>query len=309
MLNRRGFATSIQCPACGHVVSCPDCDLPLTHHHEGNKAVCHYCDYTIATPPSCPQCKFSNVRYTGSGTQRLEIEIAKGFPNSPLARMDADSMKKPGSHERTLSDFRQGKTQILLGTQMIAKGLDFPNVLLVGVINADSALHFPDFRASERTFQLVTQVAGRSGRGEKPGRVFVQTYSPEHPAIELAREHDFLSFAKQELEHREKFHYPPFASIARVIVRGPDAAATEAFANVITQTAEKVRVSQGATDVRFLGPAPPPLAKLKTFYRFHVMFLADEPIVLNRLLARIQADLKTPKDVEYVIDIDPIDML
>jgi primosomal protein N' (replication factor Y) len=223
--------------------------------------------------------------------------------------MDADSMKKPGSHERTLSDFRHGKTRILLGTQMIAKGLDFPNVLLVGVINADSALHFPDFRAAERTFQLVTQVAGRSGRGEKPGHVFVQTYSPDHPAIELARDHDFLSFAEQELEHRKKFKYPPYGSIARIIVRGPDPAIAEAFANTITQTVEKVRTLQGATEVRFLGPAPPPLAKLKTFYRFHIMFVADEPSSLNRLLTRVHAELKPPKDVEYVIDIDPVDML
>jgi primosomal protein N' (replication factor Y) (superfamily II helicase) len=309
MLNRRGFATTIQCPACGYVVSCPDCDLPLTHHHDGSKAVCHYCDYTIATPRACPQCRSPEVRYTGSGTQRLEIEIAKGFPNSPLARMDADSMKKPGSHERTLSDFRNGKTKILLGTQMIAKGLDFPNVLLVGVINADSALHFPDFRAAERTFQLVTQVAGRSGRGEKPGHVFVQTYSPDHPAIELAREHDFLSFAKQELEHREKFQYPPFGSVARIIIRGLDPAVTEAFANSITQTVEKIRALQGSTQVRFLGPAVPPLAKLKTFYRFHILFVAEEPGILNRLLTRVHAELKPPKDVEYVIDIDPVDML
>jgi primosomal protein N' (replication factor Y) len=309
MLNRRGFATTIQCPACGFVVACPDCDLPLTHHHDGSKAVCHYCDYTIPTPRTCPQCASPEVRYTGSGTQRLEIEIAKGFPNSPLARMDADSMKKPGSHERTLSDFRQGKTKILLGTQMIAKGLDFPNVLLVGVINADSALHFPDFRAAERTFQLVTQVAGRSGRGEKPGHVFVQTYTPDHPAIELAREHDFLSFAKQELEHRQKFQYPPFGSIARIIVRGPDPVTTESFANSITQIIDKVRSIQGASAVRYLGPAAPPLAKLKTFYRFHIMCVADEPVILNRLLTRVQAELKPPKEVEYVIDIDPVDML
>ncbi len=153
LLNRRGFATSIQCPHCGFVVACPDCDLPLTHHHDGSKAVCHYCDYTIPTPSMCPQCKFADIKYAGTGTQRLEFEIKRRFPSAQVARMDSDTMKKPGSHERTLHDFRQGKIHILLGTQMIAKGLDFPNVLLVGVINADTALHFPTFVLPKKRFK------------------------------------------------------------------------------------------------------------------------------------------------------------
>ncbi len=174
LLNRRGFATTIQCPACGYVVACPECDMPLTHHRDGSKAICHYCDYTIATPPWCPPCRFDGIRYGGLGTQRLEVEVKARFPEIPIARMDSDTMRKPGSHQKVLSAFRSGEIRILLGTQMIAKGLDFPNVLLVGVINADSALHFPDFRAAERTFQLVTQVAGRTGRGNRGGQVIVQ---------------------------------------------------------------------------------------------------------------------------------------
>ncbi|MEL7336995.1 MAG: primosomal protein N', partial [Planctomycetota bacterium] len=191
LLNRRGFATNIQCPACGHVVACPDCDLPLTHHRDGSKAVCHFCDYQIPTPPWCPVCRYDNVRYSGTGTQRLEQEVKARFPEGRVARMDSDTVRRPGSHERILAGFRGGDLNILLGTQMIAKGLDFPNVLLVGVINADSALHFPDFRAAERTFQLVTQVAGRTGRGGRGGRVVVQTYTPEHPAIVAASKHDY----------------------------------------------------------------------------------------------------------------------
>ncbi len=309
LLNRRGFATAIQCPACGHVVSCPDCDLPLTHHHEGSKAVCHYCDYTIPTPPVCPKCKFDGIRYTGLGTQKLEMEVKSRFAGVSVARMDSDTMKKPGSHERTLSEFRRGEIRILLGTQMIAKGLDFPNVLLVGVINADTALHFPDFRAAEKTFQLVTQVAGRTGRGEKPGRVLVQTFSPEHPAIQMASQHDYQGFMGQELTSREKFGYPPYGSIARIIVRGPELPPTEAFADTIARAITKTREIQGATDVRLLGPAAPPIARLRGNHRLHMILVSSDAGQLNRLLTRVDSELKPPKDVLYVIDVDPIDML
>ncbi|MFO0922670.1 MAG: primosomal protein N' [Pirellulales bacterium] len=308
LLNRRGFATSIQCPHCGFVVACPDCDLPLTHHHDGSKAVCHYCDYTIPTPSMCPQCKFADIKYAGTGTQRLEFEIKRRFPSAQVARMDSDTMKKPGSHERTLHDFRQGKIHILLGTQMIAKGLDFPNVLLVGVINADTALHFPDFRASEKTFQIVTQVAGRTGRGEKAGQVLVQTFSPEHPAIMTATKHDYLAFATQELEHRSKFGYPPFGSLARMILRGPHAESTEAYAGSVVKSMQHLRPTI-AEEVRILGPAPPPIAKLRGLYRFHIMLAAPDPAPLNRLLSRMVADMKPPEGIQFVIDIDPIEML
>ena len=308
LLNRRGFATTIQCPGCGHVVSCPDCDLPLTHHRDGAKAVCHYCDYQIPTPPVCPSCKFDGIHYAGLGTQRLEVEVQQRFPQASVARMDSDTMRRPGSHERVLSRFRSGELQILLGTQMIAKGLDFPNVLLVGVINADSALHFPDFRAAERTFQLVTQVAGRTGRGEKPGRVLVQTFSPEHPAIMAASHHDFLGFAREELVKREQFGYPPYGYLARIIMRGPEQGPTEAFAESFAARLQTTRHLQGI-DARLLGPAPPPLARLRGKYRYHIMIHTHEPEPLNRLLVRTVADIKPPKDIQYVIDIDPVDTL
>ncbi len=310
LLNRRGFATTIQCPACGHVVSCPDCDMPLTHHRDGSKAVCHYCNYTIATPPWCPDCRFDGIRYGGLGTQRLEAEVKARFAEARIARMDSDTMRRPGSHQRVLSAFRAGGVDILLGTQMIAKGLDFPNVLLVGVINADSALHFPDFRAAERTFQLVTQVAGRTGRGDRGGRVIVQTFSPEHPAIQAASRHDYFQFATDELVHRRKFNYPPLGSIARIIVRGEVEDLTEATAQSLLGRLESARQALGH-EVRILGPAPPPISKLRGKYRFHILLQSVDPAHLNETIRRSIESFKIPEkdDVQYVVDIDPLDML
>jgi len=308
LLNRRGFATSIQCPSCGFVVSCPDCDLPLTHHREGSKAVCHYCDYTIAAPQVCPQCGFDAIRLAGLGTQKLEMEVQSRFPEAVIARMDSDTMKKPGSHERVLADFRSGRVQILMGTQMIAKGLDFPNVLLVGVINADTALHFPDFRASERTFQLVTQVAGRTGRGDRAGEVLVQTYSPDHPAILAACKHDYRAFSELELQQREQFGYPPYASLARIIMRGPVQLEAEEFAEELIKKVQ-LEISRTGAPVRVLGPAPPPISKLRGHYRFHAMLISKDAAALNAVLARLQSTTKPSGENLYLIDIDPIDML
>ena len=310
LLNRRGFATTIQCPSCGHVVACPDCDMPLTHHRDGGKAVCHYCDYTIATPPWCPACRFDGIRYGGLGTQRLEVEVKARFPNANVARMDSDTMRRPGSHQKVLSAFRSGEIDMLLGTQMIAKGLDFPNVLLVGVINADSALHFPDFRAAERTFGLVTQVAGRTGRGDRGGRVIVQTYSPEHPAIQAASRHDYEQFAHDEMIARKKFNYPPLGSVARIIIRGTVEEVTEATADSLVMRLESAREKLGH-EVRILGPAPPPISKLRGKYRFHILLQAVESGPLGETIRTATNQFVIPEkdDVQYVIDIDPMDML
>ena len=308
LLNRRGFATSIQCPSCGFVVKCPDCDMALTHHREGNKAVCHYCDYTIAAPQLCQQCGFDAIRLAGLGTQKLEMEVQQRFPDATIARMDSDTMKKPGSHERVLADFRSGRVQILMGTQMIAKGLDFPNVLLVGVINADTALHFPDFRASERTFQLVTQVAGRTGRGDRGGEVLVQTYSPDHPAIIAACKHDYVAFSTFELVQREQFGYPPFSSLARIIMRGPVQLEAEEFAEGIIKKVQ-IEIARTNAPIRVLGPAPPPIAKLRGHYRYHAMLISKDAAALNAILARVQATTKPVGENLYLIDIDPVDML
>ncbi|MEO1615377.1 MAG: primosomal protein N' [Planctomycetota bacterium] len=310
LLNRRGFATNIQCPSCGHVVACPDCEMPLTHHRDGSKAVCHYCDYTIATPPWCPECRFDGIRYGGLGTQKLEMEVKARFPNARIARMDSDTMRRPGSHQRVLSAFRSGELDLLLGTQMIAKGLDFPNVLLVGVINADAALHFPDFRAGERTFQLVTQVAGRTGRGDRGGRVIVQTFTPEHMAIQAASRHDYDSFAEAEIKNRKKFNYPPLGSVARLIIRGTVEEVTESTATSLAQRLESAKEKLGA-EVRILGPAPPPMPKLRGKYRFHILLQAVDPLQLGATIRTATKTFKIPEkdDVQYVIDIDPLDMM
>ncbi len=269
LLNRRGFSTHIQCPSCGEVVRCPECEIALTHHRTEEIALCHYCDYQIPAPAACPSCQFAGISYRGLGTQRLEAEVRARFPGVRCLRMDTDTMQSRGAHERALDSFRSGEVKILLGTQMIAKGLDFPNVTLVGVINADTALHLPDFRSAERTFHLVTQVAGRTGRGEKGGRVLVQTFNPEHPAIQAAVRHDYHAFANGELPIRQMFSYPPFSTMARFVVRGPGEKATEQYAQVLGQALVAALDAENA-GARVLGPAAAPFAKLRGKYRFQI---------------------------------------
>ncbi len=308
LLNRRGYSTHIQCNACGHVVSCPECAIALTHHLARHVALCHYCDYETRPPQRCPQCGFEGIRYGGLGTQRLEAEVTARFSKYRCLRMDSDTMQKHGSHADALARFRAGEVHILLGTQMIAKGLDFPNVTLVGVINADTSLHFPDFRAAERTFQLVTQVAGRTGRGEKGGRVLVQTFSPDHPAITAALAHDYPAFAEGELPAREHLHYPPFASMIRLVVRGPGEAVAEQFA---TTLGERLRAELAEADFtwRVLGPAPAPIGKLRGQYRFQIQVHGTDVAALRGAVRAASADLKPPEDVQWIVDVDPLDML
>ncbi len=306
LLNRRGFSTHIQCPACGKVVQCPDCELALTHHRHDELAICHYCDYQMTAPPVCPDCGFEGIRYSGLGTQRLEAEVRSRFPNATCLRMDSDTMKQPGSHESSLARFRAGEIQVLLGTQMIAKGLDFPNVTVVGVINADTALHLPDFRASERTFQLVTQVAGRTGRGQKGGRVYVQTYNPEHAAIQAAEQHDYHRFAETELPIRKQFDYPPYGRMTRIVVRGSSQTQTEQFADTI---AERLNRSLPDESYRLLGPAPAPMEKLRGKYRFHMILQFRSSEEMFDALREAQAKLQPPEDLQWIADVDPIDML
>ncbi len=308
LLNRRGFSTHIQCPGCGHVVRCQDCDIALTHHREAGQAICHYCDYQTPAPQRCPECGFEGIRYSGLGTERLEAEVRARFPDTPCLRMDSDTMQKPGSHEAALARFRAGEVRILLGTQMIAKGLDFPNVTLVGVVNADTALHLPDFRAAERTFQLVTQVAGRTGRGDKGGRVLVQTFSPEHPAIQAALRHDYLAFADRELPNREEYGYPPYSSMVRLVVRGPVEAVAEAFADHLAESFSKLNEERDEP-VRMLGPTAAPISKLRGKHRFHMLLLCPDGQLLRNLVREATKDLKPPDEVQWIADVDPLDML
>ena len=307
LLNRRGFATHVQCLGCGHTARSDQCDLALTLHQPGHRGICHGCGLVTRLPADCPDCHMPGLVHSGTGTQRLEEQIRRSFPDAAVARMDTDTMRSRGSHERTLDAFRNREIDILVGTQMIAKGLDFPAVMLVGVVNADAALHLADFRASERTCQLVTQVAGRSGRGPLGGRVVVQTSTPDHPAIRAAAVHDYEAFVRSELPVREALLYPPYGHIVRIVVRSVDERAASDWAGNVAD-----RLRQEATTmpvVRVLGPAPAPIARLRDRFRWHVQVHGPEGVALRDLVARATASLKTPDDVAWIIDVDPVEML
>jgi primosomal protein N' (replication factor Y) len=301
-LNRRGFATHLFCLRCGHVEKCPDCDVGMTYHSKPGILICHYCGRRQPPPSVCPSCSSETFNYWGTGTQKIEEEVLRKFPEIRVGRMDADAMKKRGGHERLLAGFAEGEIDILIGTQMVAKGLDFPNVTVVGVVNADVALSLPDFRANERTFQLITQVAGRAGRGPKGGRVFIQTFQPEHLAIQLAAKHDYESFAKDELETRRARGYPPFGRLARIIVRSQSRQrAAEAIQTVAARLAEPARIA----GVKILGPQPCPVAKISRFWRYHMLLKAPTAKALMFLWDKTRSDLATPGPVQMAIDVDP----
>lgn len=308
LLNRRGYSTHLRCPGCNEVVECPNCAVSMTFHREMNKVLCHWCDHRCDPPQKCPTCKSPKILYGGFGTQKLEAEVRARFRNVPLVRMDADTMRQPGSHQRALDAFREGETKILLGTQMIAKGLDFPNVTLVGVINADSALHLPDFRAAERTFHLVTQVAGRTGRGEKGGRVLVQTFQPEHPAIQAAVRHDYAMFAKSELPERKMLGYPPYGAMGRVVSRGPSEIAVETFISAVADRFRETSAKMGI-ELRALGPAVAPIARLQNDFRYHLQLQTADRASLHAVASACWNQVMMPEGVRAIIDLDPVDMM
>jgi primosomal protein N' (replication factor Y) len=311
LLNRRGFNTHIHCPACGHVAQCAHCDLSLTYHRKRAAMVCHYCGWECEPLHQCPACGTAAVKYQGLGTEKLEEEVATRFPGISVTRMDSDTMARPGSHRRALDDFKEGRTRILLGTQMIAKGLDFPNVTLVGVVNADVALHVPDFRAAERTFQLLAQVAGRTGRGDKGGRVMIQTFNPDHPAIRLAAKHDYLSFASQEMEIRHTHQYPPYQRLARLIIRSEKETLAGDFADKLSGAFQTTlsRAKPNSVAVRLLGPAECPVFRLNGFYRFHFQIQSASSQRLHEVLRETLAVVKPQHGVEFQVDVDPHSML
>ena len=323
LLNRRGFSTHVHCPACGHVAQCQNCDLALTFHRTKAALVCHYCGWETAPFGKCPACQQPTIRYQGLGTEKLQAEVEEKFPGYVCQRMDSDTMSKPGSHRRVLDAFRDGLVHVLVGTQMIAKGLDFPNVTLVGVVNADVGLHLPDFRSAERTFQLLAQVAGRAGRGEKGGQVLVQTFTPEHPCVTLAAQHDFVSFAGLELAHRKEHRYPPFERMARLIVRSEKQDAAAAFADTLAAALARAQAPVAVSDgtgglrpplaqpvpVRVLGPAECPVFRLNNFYRFHFQVQSESSGRLHEVLREVAAVARPPGGVEFQVDIDPYSML
>jgi primosomal protein N' (replication factor Y) (superfamily II helicase) len=324
-LNRRGYSTSLQCPKCGYVAECPNCSLALTYHRPDQRLRCHICGHAAPVPSVCPNAKCKNpaIRYAGLGTQKVEDTLAKLFPNARVRRMDADTMKRKDDYRKTLGDFRAGKTDILVGTQMIAKGLHFPNVTLVGIIYADLALHQPDFRAGERTFQLLTQVAGRAGRGDVEGEVFVQSFTPFHPAIQYARRHDFNGFYEQEIEFREQLKYPPASRVALLTLRGRNEDkvkfSAEHLKKVLESTVHSPQSENQQTGDRGLktvdfrdliisGPAPAPLLRAETYYRYQLMLRTRAMSKLSQTLAKIIESLALPEAVTLAVDIDPVNL-
>ena len=307
-LNRRGYSTSLLCPKCGYVANCPNCSVSLTYHRTEQKLACHICGHAEKVPLVCPEpkCKNPAIRFAGTGTQKVEEVLAKLFPQARVKRMDADTMKRKDDYRRVLGDFRAGKIDILIGTQMIAKGLHFPNVTLVGIIYADSALHQPDFRAGERTFQLLTQVAGRAGRGDVEGEVFVQAFAPFHPAIQYARRHDFVGFYEQEIEFREQLKYPPVSRVALLTLKGRNEEKVKFSADHLKRDLEK-KLS-GFKDLIIAGPAPAPLLRAENFYRYQIMLRTRAMSALSRELATIIQPLQLPDDVTLAVDIDPVSL-
>jgi len=304
-LNRRGFASFLLCRECGYVPTCDSCSTSLTYHETDARLACHHCGSRRVVPGTCPSCGSPYLRQFGAGTQRVEAELATLFPEWPVVRMDADTTKGKGAHERLLSEFEELKSGVLLGTQMIAKGLDYPDVTLVGVITADVTLNLPDFRAGERTYQLLEQVAGRAGRGEREGEVVIQTYWPDHAAIRAAALHDAETFYREDCATRQELGYPPFGRLANVLIWGTDPKSVEAHAGVIAEALRAV-CPQGWTA---LGPSPAPLSRLKGVWRWHVLIKAPEGTDVPGLIGPILRDIKSPQGVSVAADIDPLDLL
>ena len=307
-LNRRGYSTSLQCPVCGYVAECTNCSISLTYHRQEQKLLCHICGHTAKVPAVCPnpKCRNPEIRYAGLGTQRVEETLAKVFPHARIRRMDSDALKRKDDFRRILGDFRTGKIDILLGTQMIAKGLHFPNVTLVGIVYADMALHQPDFRAGERTFQLLTQVAGRAGRGDVEGEVFVQAFTPFHPAIQYARRHDFKGYYEQEMEFREQLKYPPTSRIAMLTLKGRNEEKVKFSAEHLKKTLEKDLA--GVPGLVIAGPGPAPLLRAESYYRYQLMLRTQRMSLLSKRLAELLPAVTLPEDVRLTVDVDPVDL-
>jgi len=307
-LNRRGFATFLQCKDCGHVYRCPNCSVTLTHHRAKQRHFCHYCDYSLLAPSVCPECHGSDIGLFGRGTERLEDEVMELFPTARVARMDSDTTSRRGGHARILKLLEEGSIDILIGTQMIAKGHDYPGVTLVGIVSADATLNIPDFRSAERTFQLVSQVMGRAGRGESPGKVIIQGIAPDHYALLRAAAHDYQGFYVEEIAFREEAGYPPFSYLAMVVLSGTAEKPVEKGALDAARSLREVRQHQKMR-TEILGPAPAPLAKVRGRFRWQILLKAHNRSELKRLLLTFQKDWNPSRLLRTTIDIDPVDTL
>ena len=304
-LNRRGYSASLQCPLCGYVAGCPHCSISLTFHRQAGQLRCHICGHAEPAPQVCPQsnCQNPQIRFAGIGTQRVEETLRKLFPKARVQRMDSDALKRKEDYRRILHAFRLGKIDILLGTQMIAKGLHFPNVTLVGIIYADLSLHFPDFRAGERTFQLLTQVAGRAGRGDVEGEVFVQAFTPFHPAIQYARQHDYIGFYEQEIEFRQELGYPPIQRLCALTLRGRNEDKTRLAAEHLKKAIQKNLAD--FNNLTLAGPAPAALLRAEDFFRYQLSLRTNRMAALSKRLQTLIQETPLPEDIRLSIDVDP----
>ncbi len=304
-LNRRGYATHMQCLNCGYTAECDDCSVKFTYHRQINQLVCHFCGDVRKGPEVCPACQDENIRYGGLGTEKVEAAVKGTFKGARVLRMDSDTMTRKNSYREALTAFRAGSVDILIGTQMIAKGLHFPNVTLVGVIYADMSLNLPDFRAAERTFQLLVQVAGRAGRGDLPGRVVVQTYTPFHPAIQTGLKQDYRAFYEDEVEMRLASDFPPASHMVNILLRGPEEMAVantaQAFADFIAPALPE--------DTTLIPPMPCSIAKKRGQYHFQILLVTHQVVRLSRRLKKALALFGTPKDIYMTVDIDPQSIL
>ncbi len=308
-LNRRGFSTFVMCRECGWALRCPDCAVSLTYHHRSRTMRCHHCDYSRSVPDQCPNCEGYNIGFHGLGTERVADQVQREFDKAVVARMDRDTVTTKGAYGRILRRFAAGEANVLVGTQMIAKGLDFPEVTLVGVLNADVGLHRPDFRAAERTFQVLTQVAGRAGRADKPGEVLVQTYNPDHYAIAAAQNHDYRAFYEQEIATRHQNLYPPFVELANIIFSDEDADEALNTARRAAVSLQDMGVFFKKGKVQFLGPAEAPLYKLRGRYRYQMLIKAPDIPRLHETIQDLTDRLGEPGSTTVVVDIQPIDMM
>jgi primosomal protein N' (replication factor Y) len=311
-LNRRGFANFILCPECGHTFKCPNCSVTLTYHLRDRSLQCHYCDYRIQAPGDCPKCQGHRLQGMGIGTERLEQEIKSLFPETQVGRMDRDTTSRRRSHLQILKRLESGSIDILVGTQMIVKGHDFPNVTFVGVVSADTSLHFPDFRSSERTFQLLTQVAGRAGRGEVFGEAVIQTFNPDHYSILRAKDHDYMGFYQEEIQFRKALEYPPFSRFINFRLVGNSEKRTKAVAEEMGRIGQSLLKKRYGKGIEILGPSSAPFAKMRGKYRWQMLAKGKSPQWLHQfakeLASRMEVQIKG-KGVNLDIDVDPVFIL
>lgn len=310
LINRRGFATFTQCQACGHVIECPNCAIPMIWHAKDQRLKCHYCNQVERFPEICPECGSDALKISGTGTQKIEQYIKEIFPDYRVERVDSDILVRKGEHIRLLERFQKGDIDILVGTQMIAKGLDNPNVTLVGVISADASFNLPDFRASERGFQLLTQVAGRAGRGEFTGRVYFQTYNPDYYALASAKSQNYNEFYSTEIAAREEFDYPPFSQMVRLIISSTNNFRAEKSAQEIAMRMCLMIDKYGISErLEVLGPTPCVIERINGYYRFQIIIKNKLEEKGHHFISSFLNKITMPKDIKLAIDVDPLDIL